>query len=49
MDEPEKQEDLFYFSIKPIYSVLRLKIRKILSPDFNFEVEPKFSTDDITQ
>jgi hypothetical protein len=31
MNEPEKQEYL-----QPNYSLLRLKIRKILSPDFNF-------------
>jgi hypothetical protein len=35
--------------MQPNYSVLRFKIRRILSPEFNLNVESKCSTDEITQ
>jgi hypothetical protein len=35
--------------MQPNYSVLRFKIRRILSPKFNLNVESKCSTDEITQ
>jgi hypothetical protein len=35
--------------VQPNYSLLRFKIRKILSPGFNLNFESKCSTDEITQ
>jgi hypothetical protein len=49
MKEHEKQENLYEISIQPNYSLLRIKIRKILSPEFNLNVESKCSLDEITQ
>jgi hypothetical protein len=48
MNEPEKQENLYQISIQPNYSLLRFKIRRILSPEFKLNVESKCSTQ-ITQ
>jgi hypothetical protein len=49
MNDPEKQENFCQISIQPNYSLLRLKIRGIPTPEFNFVVESECSTDDITQ
>jgi hypothetical protein len=49
MNEPEKQEMLYLISIQPNFFLLRFKIRRILSPEFNFNVESMCSTDEITQ
>jgi hypothetical protein len=49
MDESEKQENVYLISIQPNYSLLRFKIRRILSPEFNLNVESKCSIDEITQ
>jgi hypothetical protein len=47
MNEPEKQENV-YNSLQPTDSLLRLNIRRNLSPDFNFNVDSQHNTDDIT-
>jgi hypothetical protein len=49
MNEPEKQENLCKISKQPSYSLLRFKIRRILSPEFSLNVESKCITDEITQ
>jgi hypothetical protein len=48
MKKPEKKE-IFAKSLYNLSSLLKLKIRRILSPDFNFNVKSKYSADDITQ
>jgi hypothetical protein len=47
MNEPEKQENFCQISIQPNYSLLRFKVRRILSSEFNLNVESKYSTDEI--
>jgi hypothetical protein len=49
MNEPEKQENLCLIPIQPNYSPLRFQIRRILSPEFNLNVESECSKGEITQ
>jgi hypothetical protein len=49
MNELEKLKFLCLLSIKPNYFLLSLKIKKILFPEFNFNVESKYRADNISQ